>query len=374
MKKKLCIAVILCILILVAFVGFFIYQDNQKKQVLESMTLTFKEEHPVIEYGSKVDAASFIKKEEGDIEIYPDVDSKLIGTQKLTYVLYKSGYEKEIDYTIEVKDTKKPVIKLKSASLILTEGEAFVAKDIVQSVQDPVDGALSYKKKLELGSYIISSNVNTKKDGTYQITVSARDRNGLQAKAVCKVTVKKAEVVSSNTNTEKNPSQVVEPTYINGILLVNKTYGLPRSFGGLDPTAYSALQNLQNATANVGYSMPLLSGYRSYDTQVSLYNDYVARDGQELADTYSARPGHSEHQSGLCFDVGNIDNDYGSTAAGQWLEKNCASYGFIIRFPQGKEAITGYQYEPWHIRYVGRDPAIAIMNSGLCLEEYLQVN
>lgn len=120
--------------------------------------------------------------------------------------------------------------------------------------------------------------------------------------------------------------------------------------------------------------MPLLSGYRSYDTQVSLYNDYVARDGQELADTYSARPGHSEHQSGLCFDVGNIDNDYGSTTAGQWLEKNCASYGFIIRFPQGKEAITGYQYEPWHIRYVGTDHATAIMNSGLCLAEYLQAN
>ena len=94
---------------------------------------------------------------------------------------------------------------------------------------------------------------------------------------------------------------------------------------------------------------------------------------QAAADRYSARPGHSEHQSGLAMDVGAIDNNYGQTPAGQWLNAHCAEYGFILRYPQGKESITGYMYEPWHIRYVGSAAAEAIMANGLTLEEYLGV-
>jgi D-alanyl-D-alanine carboxypeptidase len=87
----------------------------------------------------------------------------------------------------------------------------------------------------------------------------------------------------------------------------------------------------------------------------------------------SARPGHSEHQSGLCIDVNSTDFSFGSTAEAAWLEEHCAEYGFIIRFPEGKEDITGYEYEPWHIRYVGVETAQEITAQGLCLEEYLNV-
>ena len=117
--------------------------------------------------------------------------------------------------------------------------------------------------------------------------------------------------------------------------------------------------------------MPLISGYRSYAYQASLYNSYVAQDGQALADTYSARPGHSEHQSGLAFDIGALDNGYGNTPDGRWLHAHCADYGFIIRYPAGKESMTGYQYEPWHVRYVGKEIASQIMAQGITLEEYL---
>ena len=109
----------------------------------------------------------------------------------------------------------------------------------------------------------------------------------------------------------------------------------------------------------------------SYAYQASLYNSYVAQDGQELADTYSARPGHSEHQSGLAFDIGALDNGYGNTPGGRWLNAHCADYGFILRYPAGKESITGYQYEPWHVRYVGKEIASRIMSQGITLEEYL---
>lgn len=131
---------------------------------------------------------------------------------------------------------------------------------------------------------------------------------------------------------------------------------------------------LQQAAADNGFSIPLLSGYRSYDYQSDLYNQYVARDGVEAADRYSARPGYSEHQTGLAFDIGSIDNNYGYTPAGQWLAQNAHTYGFIIRYPEGKESITGYMYEPWHVRYLGKDVAQQVYASGLTLEEFLQIN
>lgn len=163
----------------------------------------------------------------------------------------------------------------------------------------------------------------------------------------------------------------VQPTYIKGVLLVNKTYALPRSYGGYNGEANAALRRLQAAAENAGFSMPLLSGFRSFDTQDKLYRRYAASDGVAAANTYSAWPGHSEHQTGLAFDVGKISNGFGNTPAGKWLAAHAHEYGFIIRYPKGKEDVTGYQYEPWHVRYLGVELATAVYESGLCLEEYL---
>ena len=163
-------------------------------------------------------------------------------------------------------------------------------------------------------------------------------------------------------------------TYINGILVVNKKYSVPSTYSpGINPTAYNAYIALKNAANAAGFSMPLISGYRSYQTQTNLYNRYVAQYGESIANTFSAKPGQSEHQTGLAFDVGSIDNNYGNTSAGIWLAQNAHKYGFIIRYPKGKESITGYQYEPWHIRYLGTSVASDIYNKGVCLEEYLGI-
>ena len=137
--------------------------------------------------------------------------------------------------------------------------------------------------------------------------------------------------------------------------------------------AYQALLELQNAASSAGYSIPLISGFRSQTTQTGLYNRYVARDGKDVADTYSARPGHSEHETGLAYDIGEIDNNYGETPAGTWLAQHAHEFGFIIRYPKGKEDITKYQYEPWHVRYVGTEHAAKIYEQDLTLEEYLGI-
>lgn len=115
------------------------------------------------------------------------------------------------------------------------------------------------------------------------------------------------------------------------------------------------------------------SGFRSYDTQLELYQNYVDRDGKEAADRYSARPGYSEHQSGLAFDLidteGNLLEEPG---ASQWLLDNAANYGFIVRFLKGKETSTGYMPESWHLRYIGQE-AKDIADSGKSLEEYFGI-
>ena len=119
----------------------------------------------------------------------------------------------------------------------------------------------------------------------------------------------------------------------------------------------------------------LSSGYRSYYDQKYIYNNYVARDGQTAADTYSARPGHSEHQTGLAFDVNQINSSFDNTAEAKWMSDNAWKYGLILRYPKGKTNETGYMYESWHFRYVGKELAEKLYNNGdwITLETYFGI-
>lgn len=121
------------------------------------------------------------------------------------------------------------------------------------------------------------------------------------------------------------------------------------------------------------------SGYRSEATQKQFYGQYVAQSGQAAADTFSARPSHSEHQTGLAFDLTTPDGSchlqvcYETTTGGQWVKKHAHEYGFIVRYPSGKDAITGYQYEPWHLRYVGLALAAELASKNQTLEEFFEL-
>ncbi len=198
-------------------------------------------------------------------------------------------------------------------------------------------------------------------EGSCIITVYSNDNKNVSAEIKVTVTAK-----AEDDNTEL--------TYIQGILVVNKTYGLPQSYNpGVDAEANNALKTMFAAASNDGINLFVASGFRSYSYQKGLYEKYVARDGQAAADRYSARPGHSEHQTGLAFDLNQVSSAFEGTPEAIWLEKNCYKYGFIIRYPKGKESVTGYNYEPWHIRYLGVQNATAVYNSGLTLEEYLGI-
>lgn len=187
---------------------------------------------------------------------------------------------------------------------------------------------------------------------------------------------------------------VVDPHSIE--VLVNKQYGLPEDYEPNDlvypdvhfifeekiekrmlrKEAAQALEEMFAGAKNDGIHLGGVSGYRSHATQTALFNRYVAKDGEEKAKTYSAVPGHSEHETGLAIDVSGSDGKcaaqdcFGGTKEAQWLEDHAWEYGFIIRYPKGKEEITGYQYEPWHLRYVGTEIAKDIKERGITLEEY----
>lgn len=163
-------------------------------------------------------------------------------------------------------------------------------------------------------------------------------------------------------------------TFVDGILIVNKTYSLPADYDpGTSAVAQNAFDKMAAAAAKDGITLFINSGYRSYQEQVNLYNQYASERGTEEADKVSSRPGHSEHQTGLTFDVNTTELSFEGTPEAIWLEKHCAEYGFIIRYPKGKEDETGYIYEPWHIRYLGKETAEKVTESGLTLEKYLGI-
>lgn len=179
-------------------------------------------------------------------------------------------------------------------------------------------------------------------------------------------------------------------TYIDGYLIVNKTYPLPSTYvpAGthkkvnaeicqecIIEEAYSAFTKMKNDATAQGLNIWIQSGYRSYSYQGGLYNSYVKRNGKEAADTFSARPGHSEHQSGYAFDLNTITDAFANTKEGKWVNENCYKYGFILRYPKGKDNETGYKYESWHLRYVGLELASKLYNSGdwITMEDYFGI-
>ncbi|MBD7946130.1 M15 family metallopeptidase [Psychrobacillus sp. Sa2BUA9] len=172
-----------------------------------------------------------------------------------------------------------------------------------------------------------------------------------------------------------------EPTYVDGILIASKRYPLPSTFApGESAEAREAFEALAAEAKLSDYELVAFSTYRSFDYQQQLYDRYVSNDGVDAADRYSARPGYSEHQTGLAFDIGELHfeqhfarESFGETPAGQWLAANAHKYGFIMRYPNGKEKITGYMFEPWHFRYVGVDHATKIYEANTTLEEYLGI-
>lgn len=182
-------------------------------------------------------------------------------------------------------------------------------------------------------------------------------------------------IKAKNLNTNKilvNKYYYLDENYVpNNLEEIDKEY----SKGGIKlvKEAKEAFQELSKKARESNLNIIAMSAYRSYQYQVTLYNNYVKQDGKEEADAYSARPGYSEHQTGLATDVYNQKETYTNfekTEEFKWMQENAYKFGFILRFPKGKEEETGYQYESWHYRYVGKEAAKYIKENNITFEEY----
>lgn len=174
------------------------------------------------------------------------------------------------------------------------------------------------------------------------------------------------------------------------LILVNKYYALSEDFSPTDLVSVSPYGNVKlsrNAAEAFielckqakedGYTIIGISGYRSYQTQKNLYNRYLQKDPQKVVDTYSAKAGHSEHQTGLAIDVSSNNPDmltFEMSSSFIWMKENAHQFGYILRYLKGKEDITGYKYEPWHYRFVGKEIATLLHQTGMTYDEYVAIN
>ncbi|MDE7361081.1 MAG: M15 family metallopeptidase [Oscillospiraceae bacterium] len=224
-----------------------------------------------------------------------------------------------------------------------------------------LNGKMTLDGGLELGGFLgIREKGEINGAGLLTVLNSFDD---IDCKGTCKAKIKAPEPVEKDG-----------VTYVGGVLIVNKKYSVPEDYGEeLGLVIDEAYDQLLKMREDTGFDMPLVSGYRSYWTQDDLFNYYCEIDDYDKVVMYSAEPGHSEHQTGLAMDLGQITEDYVNTEEGGWLTDNCHKYGFIIRYPKGCEKKTGYDYEPWHVRWLGESTARLVRDSGLTLEEFLGV-
>ena len=301
-----------------------------------------------------------------------------------------TGLSKDISVTVnglELPDS----MEFDKKSVTLEVGEVynsvlkFTPEDITHT------SAIYYTSDSSVASVTNEGVITAKSEGS--CTIEAYYENDFRLVATMEVNIIDPYVITQPETTvpETPKPQTSEPqtpsyngshkmevidgiTYFDGVMIANKTYTLPASYNpGVQPVAMDAFYDMQAAAAADGISLWILSSFRSYEDQDVIYNRYVAQDGRDAADTYSSRPGHSDHQTGYTFDLNSLEQDFQYDPAGKWLDKNCYKYGFIIRYPKGKESSTGYMYEPWHVRYIGVDLATKVTQSGLSLEEYFGI-
>lgn len=316
-----------------------------------------------------------------------------------------------VTYTQVTRETTVERFEISTNEVNLEVGQQFmpIITVIPETAKDKTEIWISDNTKIAIVD--AKGTITAISPGTCKVNVSSADNPAVNLTVMVNVTAKATTVATTTVTTKTTPKatvattkpteqitqpevtetqptepeteatttekEEVTPTYINNILIVNKSYPLPKDYrpdnDELTSETSNAFEKMRVDAQAEGLNLYISSGFRSYEYQAQLYQRYADRDGYEKADTYSARAGYSEHQTGLAFDLNTIDDSFANTPEGKWVAENCWKYGFILRYPKGKEAQTGYQYEPWHLRYLGEDMAKKVYDSGLCLEEYLGI-
>lgn len=299
-------------------------------------------------------------KSEEDVINYVNFDNEVKSGKNYN----KNYHSKYVEYYLKNKDKKIDDI----ISTINSEEKKKQEQQLATTTETPIDVSQVDKEKFKSAKYYIADYL---------------DRYvNYQARNPSKSTDAVIQAVNSNIDYKFYTNMKSTKTSEGILMLVNKFYTVGSGYvpklvnvtggGQMEPTAAAAFEKMVTAAKSDGINLWNVSGYRSYSTQSTLYNNYKKRDGQTKADTYSARPGSSEHQTGLATDICTASSaaHFENTDKYKWLTNNSYKYGFILRYPNGKTYITGYKFEPWHYRYVGVEAATYIHNNNITFEEY----
>ena len=338
--------IVIIIIIVFTAIGLYVYKYKNDNIVLDNNRLSF-------EYGEEIVINENLVSS-NDIKIIDviyeslDLDAQgntVVGNHILEVIFEYKGKSKSEVVNITVEDTTKPIISI--------EGNIRVKKDSNFDIYEYID-------ILELSEYTLNvPEVDTSVVDNHKIIISAKDKYGNESFQEVKIEV----------------YYKLEPRYINGILIVNKKNPLPSDFSpGENVLAKEKLLAFIGEMQDLGLDISSsYSGFRSYYRQEEIYNNFKNIYGQIEADKQIARPGFSEHQSGLTFDLKHQSGELVTKdKEAEYIRDNAARFGFIVRYPEDKVSITGYTYEPWHLRYLG-DIAYDLSNNNLALEEYLNV-
>lgn len=345
---------------------FVIFAMNKDLHYKEEISIEVGEKLPLLkDYLDTEDLNRVNKNITWEKDLKVDKDNKVYYSG--TYDGYITFRGKKIKFKLNVIDEEAPTITGAKDIEIFINDEIDLLKDIKAT-----DNSLN---KIKLN---IEGEYSLEKEGVYNLKYVATDAAGNTASKDFTLTVKtKNPPKIAEIGTTSKGYKITKENdiyYINGVLIANKTYSLPSSYapGGLLDIFTSNFNKMRDDALKEGINLEIISGYRSYADQAYIYNNYVLSDSKSNADTYSARAGHSEHQTGLAADINSLNTNFIYTKEGMWLNNNCHKYGFIIRYPEGKASVTGYMYEPWHIRYVGAPLASELYNNGnwISLEEY----
>ena len=367
-KKRIRKSIYIILILIIIIVLILVFKkDKYNIKLIDNLNIEINSTITNLDLIKDTSNCNIISEEE-------KIDTSKLGKKDIN-ILIKDKNNKEHNYPISINivDTTIPSIEYKDYLTTTLGKKIDLLENVVVTDNSNEDIDIS-----------IEGDYSFDKVGTYKLYYVAKDSSGNVCKKEFTLEVEDSNMVGNNTDniieftTSKGFSGITKNgvTYIDGVLVVNKTYSLPDDYGnGLTSTTTNAFYKMQAASKLENLNIYLSSGFRSYSTQDRIYNNYVARDGKMAADTYSARPGYSEHQSGLAFDVNQINDTFNDSAEAKWLANNCYKYGFILRYPKGKEDITGYKYESWHFRYVGVELATKLYNNGnwITLEEYFGI-
>lgn len=357
------ITVILCVVFLVAC-----------KDLTATMVCN---ENIVFEYREKItvneeNIAKIIKQDQSTYDSIEsiDVDTDTVGSDfKGTLMVSYKNKETIFEFNYTVEDTQFPILT-GVENITVKQGETPNFQKM--TAQDVVDGRLDVTIE---GNYAIDI------PGTYQLTAKAVDKNNNETKQTFNLIVQPRQEKPKTQQHQGNKYIVTNPE--STLVLVNKQRYLPSDYTPplqsfpqgyavnaqqkARPEVVDAYVKMQNQLkSETGLTMYVTSSYRTFDYQQKLFERYAQKDGVKAAERYSARPGTSEHHTGLALDLETVSGNmtrFGETPQGQWVAENCYKFGFIIRYKKEWEPITGYMAEPWHIRYLGVEEATRVFHA-----------